>query len=208
MSPLGRHVTRAACLVVAALLIAACGAAASKDGVATLAPGASSGPAASTSPSAASEEDVRKAMLAYSQCMRDHGVANFPDPKFDEGGGVSLTLPEGVGPDSPTMQVAETACEGFRPRPSEGGAVPSKERYEQALKFAECMRSHGVRDFPDPQMLGGGATVQRGTAGGPDGAGGGPDPNSPAMQAALQTCQTLLPGGAGAPRLETSGGRP
>jgi hypothetical protein len=54
----------------------------------------------------------------------------------------------------------------------------------QLLKFAECMRTHGVPSFPDPS--GGGIHI---------GPGSGIDPSSPAFRAARSACDKLLPGG-------------
>jgi hypothetical protein len=51
------------------------------------------------------------------------------------------------------------------------------------LKFARCMRSHGVPNFPDPKA--GGALVIGKKAG--------VDPNTSQFQAAQRTCRTLVP---------------
>jgi Pectinacetylesterase len=48
--------------------------------------------------------------LAYSQCMRDHGVANFPDPEPD---GIFLGLD--IDPGSPEFKLAEEACSDLMP---------------------------------------------------------------------------------------------
>lgn len=53
------------------------------------------------------------------------------------------------------------------------------------VKFAACMRSHGVPTFPDPGASGG---IQFST-------GSGIDPQSPAFQSARSACSKLLPGG-------------
>jgi hypothetical protein len=71
----------------------------------------------------------------------------------------------------------------------------------KALRFAACMRSHGVPDFPDPQIQtgpGGGVGVRIG------GPGSGIDPSSPAFQAAQKACGALF-GGAG-PKLQAPAG--
>jgi hypothetical protein len=48
-------------------------------------------------------------MRQYSKCMRDNGVANFPDP--DENGGISLDYGKlGIDPTGPTMTAAEKVC--------------------------------------------------------------------------------------------------
>jgi hypothetical protein len=53
------------------------------------------------------------------------------------------------------------------------------------LKFASCMRSHGVPNFPDPSS---GHSIQISP-------GSGVDPASPAFQSAQGVCKKLLPGG-------------
>ena len=52
-------------------------------------------------------------LLAYSQCMRTHGVPNFPDPTF-QGGGVQVRFGPGSGinPQSPAFQNAARQCKG------------------------------------------------------------------------------------------------
>ncbi len=54
------------------------------------------------------------------------------------------------------------------------------------IKFADCMRSHGVPNLPDPSGSGGGIQIA---------AGSGINPQSPAFQSAQSACQKLLPGG-------------
>jgi hypothetical protein len=63
------------------------------------------------------------------------------------------------------------------PRPPAGMAA-------DAVKFARCIRSHGVSDFPDPPSSGQ-LTIP------PD------DRNTPAFESASKACQSLMPGGAG-----------
>lgn len=58
-----------------------------------------------------------------------------------------------------------------------------------ALAYAQCMRSHGVPRFPDPDSNG-----HLGAAGGP---GSGVDPQSTQYQAATQACRSLMPGQSG-----------
>ena len=77
--------------------------------------------------------------------------------------------------------VAIVACGSARTPATTAASV----RYNQALLFAKCMRSHGVSDFPDPSA-GGGIHIQSGS---------GVDPFSPAFKAARARCAKLLPGG-------------
>jgi hypothetical protein len=61
---------------------------------------------------------AQKAALAFSACMRKHGLKDFPDPSF-KGGGVSLSLRGGPGsdldPQSPLFQKAQAACQAILP---------------------------------------------------------------------------------------------
>jgi len=58
--------------------------------------------------------EMQDQMLAFSQCMRDHGI-DYPDPVFSEDGGVTLIGPdEGAGgfdPSDPDFQAAQEACQ-------------------------------------------------------------------------------------------------
>jgi hypothetical protein len=145
-------------------------------------------PAASTAPSAAPSSPAptgAAGLLAYSECMRSHGVPDFPDPV-----GNSLQIKGGPGsdldPDSPQMQTAQKACQSLAPGGGEKGTVSAAQQ-AQALKFSTCMRSHGVPNFPDPTFSGGGVQLHV----------TGIDPNSPQMIAAQKACQSLQPGGGG-----------
>jgi hypothetical protein len=145
-----------------ALLTAACGSGSSGS---------------SGDPSKAGGSTVYQQALAYAQCMRSHGVPNFPDPtsqgNFIDNGSYNL--------DSGTAKAAENSCKHLLPN---GGVTPPGQQQQinnQLLKYAECMRSHGVPNFPDP---GNNGLSLKGT---------GIDPRSPRLQAAQQTCQSLMP---------------
>ncbi len=82
--------------------------------------------------------------LAFSECMRSHGVTNFPDPT-----GNGLQIPADVNAQSPAFQAAQHACRQFL---ANGGAPPATRPRDRAaaVALAKCMRSHGVPQFPDP----------------------------------------------------------
>jgi hypothetical protein len=132
---------------------------------------------------------ARDAAVKYSQCMRQHGVANFPDPQPDGGMLLKAGPGTGINPESPQFKAAQKACQKLSPK---AGAHFDRARAQQmqeaALKFAQCMRSHGV-DFPDPKFEDGGAKM---TFGGP-----GINPNDPKFKAAQQACAKSLPKGPG-----------
>jgi len=123
-------------------------------------------------------------MLKYSQCMRDNGVPNFPDPKMEDGGGFSLSLPEGA--DNEKVDAAQEKCKANLPN----GGVPEKpdpERLEQMRKYAQCMRENGVPNFPDPSEDGG-IALDMGKLGlsGPD---------DPKLKGAEEKCKSVMPAG-------------
>lgn len=143
--------------------------------------------------------------LKMAQCVRSHGVPDFPDPgsgpnriqsSQSPGGGGSVNV-DGVQLNvSPqTLQKAMHACQKYAPQgPAISGAQLAKIK-QGALKMAECMRSHGVPNFPDPQVTTGPGGKGIGVRiGGPNSGGGGLNPTSPAFQKAQKTCNGFLGG--------------
>jgi hypothetical protein len=191
MSP--RTTLRLAVPVLAsgALLLAGCGNSASTAGVAHLSKEKSTGANASGASSPESRASVQQKMVAYAQCMRSHGVAEFPEPtegklllrSSDKNGRVT-----GIDPQSAQFQTAQKACAKLMPEGGRPSAAQSAKAQEGALKFSACMRSHGVPNFPDPTFSGGGIRMTL-KAGGANGV----DPNSPQFQAAQKACQSDLP---------------
>ncbi|MGO9961005.1 MAG: serine hydrolase [Solirubrobacteraceae bacterium] len=59
---------------------------------------------------------------AYVDCMRSHGVANFPNPVD---GHVTLTPASGVNPSSPTFEAAATACASLGPSGATSPGAPA-----------------------------------------------------------------------------------
>jgi hypothetical protein len=119
--------------------------------------------------------------------MRSHGVSDFPDSaiQVNPSGGTVVNLPKGITTE-PDYQSASQACRSLLPRSANGGA--SSGNTQANLNFANCMRSHGVTNFPEPNSQGG--FIMQGSSG--------INPNSPTFQSAMQACRSDLPnGGAG-----------
>lgn len=96
----------------------------------------------------------REQAMKFSQCMRDNGVSQFPDP--DASGALTMdSVANGshVDPNSATFQQALSACRDLEPA-GFTGKKRSAEQQAAALKFAQCMRDNGVKDFPDPDPNG------------------------------------------------------
>lgn len=119
------------------------------------------------------------AALKYGNCMRAHGVTNFPQP----GGGPQTGAPVNLG--SPTYLAAEKACAKY----AGGGPVSSQgaspQVMQELLKYVACLRTHGVPDMPDPNS--------NGTLSLPSGKSGGVSASSPQFKSAQQACQKYYP---------------
>ena len=125
-----RNLRPLAGLALVALIGAGCGSnARSETGAAT---------ATATKTATARDKAVK-----FAECIRAHGVADFPDPspKGDFEYGVSV---------SPAVwDKAVNACKALQPPGTLSGKRTPKQQ-STALRFAQCMRDHGVKDFPDP----------------------------------------------------------
>ncbi|MGO9961575.1 MAG: hypothetical protein ACLP50_37315 [Solirubrobacteraceae bacterium] len=123
--------------------------------------------------------------LAYSRCMRSHGIHDFPDPTTPPGGGVTFQLNGGAGSDlnhtNPTFQAASQACRTLSPGGQQAPAAPTSQIAEE-VTWAHCLRSHGVPGFPDPNSNGAIDSAKF-------------DPSSPAFQRASAACKSLQPSG-------------
>jgi hypothetical protein len=82
--------------------------------------------------------------LAFSHCMRSHGVSQFPDP--DSSGAIPKVTLQQLGVGSSQFQAAQSACVSLL-HPSNAQV---RETLSGMLDFARCMRSHGVHSWPDP----------------------------------------------------------
>ena len=133
-----------------ALLTAACSASGSP-----ISPGSSNGARSGASPSA----------VGYSACMRSHGVPNYPDP--DSSGNLPKPDAHQFGVSSSQLQTAQQACQHLLPNSGEAISAESVQECMQAdncpqllvqqvlneeRRFAGCMRSHGVANWPDPTI--------------------------------------------------------
>jgi hypothetical protein len=148
--------------------------------------GGSKGPNGAASSSG--NKDYQQA-IKFSQCMRSHGLSGFPDPVQQQGGGIAMKLgpASGADPNSQKFKAAQSACRKFAPTGRPGGTMTAAQQ-QQFLRYSQCMRTHGVPNFPDPKFSGGGAQIQLTGVG----------PGAPGFDAATKACQSLQPGGRGA----------
>lgn len=133
----GRRVAPLVAVVVIALLASGCG----------------GGSGARQSPA-----QFRHDFIAFAACMRSHGLSGYPDPRFSTGAdGLQVKIsPGALNPDTPAFRSADGACHQFLARgglPNASSAAGASARAE-SVRFANCMRSHGVPSFPDPDRHG------------------------------------------------------
>jgi hypothetical protein len=86
----------------------------------------------------------------FAECMRDNGISEFPDP--DPSGGLTIDAVvngSSLDTDAPAWKKAIGACKDLQPSGFMGRKRSASEQ-EPALKFAQCMRDNGIKDFPDP----------------------------------------------------------
>jgi hypothetical protein len=147
--------------MAATLLLAACGGSSGSD------------------PSADQSFEAKR--LAFFDCMRRAGL----DVKEERGSGGETAIRIGGGVSPARLHTIQRDCA----RKTGGGPrEPSKAEQakflDQALKFARCMRAHGV-EMADPQPTGRGIKIRiTGSSG---------EPNSPVFQRAQRECGSLNP---------------
>lgn len=101
-----------------------------------------------------------QAAYHHAVCMRQHGVPSYPDPvptTHDGEQGIRQDLPPGM-VKSPAFHAADKDCLGLLPyvksADTSGNAQAGEQRELGLLSFADCMRAHGVSNFPDPNAQG------------------------------------------------------
>jgi hypothetical protein len=180
----------AAALLGLAFVAAACSSDPSTPGVAGSGTTPTTGASSNNAPSSGVDAAERAGELAYSQCMRSHGVPNFPDPNSQgaisiQGGSTNGASSNGLDPNSPSFQKAQRDCQSKLPQPTK---AQQAQALQHALQQARCMRNHGIKDFPDPQSAGGKISLSINGSAGSD-----LNPNDPLFQAAQKACMPNAP---------------
>jgi hypothetical protein len=150
--PWPRPAAALAALALTALLATACGSGSSPAASATAGP------------------TRQQAALAYAKCMRAHGVPDFPDP--DSNGDFHLSKNQhgrgstGGGSSSASNQetAANQLCHHLLAAGPQMTAAQNQHALSQLVKYAQCMRAHGVPNFPDPHTTNGGIGTPSGIA--------------------------------------------
>jgi hypothetical protein len=101
--------------------------------------------ATSSASSPAGTPGASATLVAFSHCMRTHGVPSFPDPTR---AGIPKISPQQAGVSSARFTAAQRACTPL--------LQPAQAQVSQVmtgmLDFARCMRAHGVPNWPDPSL--------------------------------------------------------
>jgi hypothetical protein len=139
----------AAVAVVAVFVLAGCG----------------GNPTSKTNPSNSQASTSSPSAVSYSACMRGHGVPNFPDP--DGSGQLPKADAQRLGVSSSQLQAAQQTCQSLLPNQSgviNAGSIDQcmmagdcpgalvRQVLNEERNFSQCMRSHGVPNWPDPSI--------------------------------------------------------
>ena len=152
----------------------------------------------------ASEVQILALAKEVAQCIRNNGLPGFPDPYFDNG---RLELPP---VDANVEQQGQAALEGpcrelwqrleamlpeqqqDRQPAKEAPGPMSAEDLQKLKQFTECMRGHGLPNWPDPD---GNGQYHLGAAGLPPGLGKQERPVDATFRDALRECEQFsVPG--------------
>jgi hypothetical protein len=185
-------------VVVAAALLAGCGGSSSAGSRTHLSGNSLGGSVARIDSTTTSngatkpntKPNTKPSPLGFAKCMRAHGVPNFPDPNtlgripITSSGGMTRAPSGGftANPNSPAYETASNDCRSLAVATPVSQA-PGDQMIASQLKFAVCMRAHGVPNYPDPTSNG---------EVGNNGAISGVNPSSPAVQSAEKTCSKVL----------------
>jgi hypothetical protein len=111
--------------------------------VALISAGCGSNASSETGAGDTKKATARDKAVKFAECIRAHGVSDFPDPnaknQFEYGVSVTPTV----------WKQATTACKDLQPPGTLSSKRTSKQQSD-AVRFAQCIRDNGVEDFPDP----------------------------------------------------------
>jgi hypothetical protein len=122
-------------------------------GTSTTAGGGHGGGSTTTTPKGGNATQL---MDQWAACMRANGDPDQTDPTIDQYGVINITIPQGVtetsisseahgssGPCSQYELAAENVLRAANP-------VAPPPTQAQLVQYVDCMRIHGVPDYPDP----------------------------------------------------------
>jgi hypothetical protein len=136
--------------------------------------------------------------VAYTKCMRSHGAPQWPAPDA-QGNWNAAQINQLYQNVSQALRNASAACDSLLPNAGSGLSVTQIQDMQQqnlrnAVKAAQCMRAHGIGNFPDPA----GSTQASGINWQPVVSAelaGGFSTSTPSYEAAFDTCSGKRVGG-------------
>jgi hypothetical protein len=135
-----------AMVAMVALICGGCGSGSSGDNT----PNSATASAGSGSGSGTKHVSAHEKAVKFAECMRNNGVSQFPDP--DSSGKLTIdgvVNGSSIDPNGAAWKQAIKICKDLEP-PGFAGSKATPAQQTARLAFAQCMRDHGVKDFPDP----------------------------------------------------------
>ncbi|HEX4865686.1 MAG TPA: hypothetical protein VFV02_16575 [Acidimicrobiales bacterium] len=170
----------AAAAVAIGVTIAGCSTGSTSPTTATGSTGPTTTTPASSGGSGSSGATPLAQAVAYSQCLRAHGVPSFPDPVQTPDGNYGYRT-NGIDPNSAAFQGALQACKSLPSPWNSTGQQLSASQQQAWLNWAHCIRVHGAPNFPDPTFSG--TEVHDSGVG----------LSSPQVQSAMDACKSQRP---------------
>jgi hypothetical protein len=173
----------AAAALALAIAVAACGSNSPQ--------GSSSSGSANSNFSQTNQSQIHSESLRFARCMRVNGVPNFPDPPGNGSYGVKSFAEQsngrtisinGVPVSAPAFHSASSKCNQYLPEPPAPTTTQLAKVRALTVKWARCMRSHGLPHFGDPTITADGRRIMHGQF----------NIGSPAYYAARQACDPQL----------------
>jgi hypothetical protein len=98
-------------------------------------------------------EQTMAVMRQLAHCIRSHGMPGWPDPVINP-----LTNAPDWPPSAPRLPAGiQQACQSVAnrlPPDAQQSQPPTPASMQALVRYARCMRSHGVPNWPDPNALG------------------------------------------------------
>ena len=115
--------------------------------------GSSGGGSSGGGAPAGGTEQTMSVMRQLAHCIRDHGMPGWPDPVINPLTGAT-DWPQNAPHVPAGIQQACQSVANRLPPDVQQSQPPTATSMQALLRFARCMRSHGVPSWPDPNALG------------------------------------------------------
>ncbi len=112
---------------------------------------AGSGAAAGTSQTPSVRQQAQAVWLDYARCVRAHGAPSFPDPQVSSDGKANFGSSTQIKSEASQAQGACGSILSRLPASARGAAPVTAAELHQEVLFAQCMRQHGLAQWPDPK---------------------------------------------------------